>query len=336
MGRARRGWAGEAIAGRMLGLLWIVDGALKFQPGLADRARQAYSFAMTAMGTPPVLARLIVRVGTLLTTHPELWWGIGIVELLLGATLISGRARRPVLAAAVVWSLCIWVIGEGFEGLSAGATSVVTGFPGAALLYAVIAALLWPAVAGAGSLFGGGRVRRLAGKGVWSLLWLAGVAVQLRRPIGPGALDSVLFLQSQDEPGPLSWLDRRVASWLSYEHLVYLSVGLAATFTCLGVLVWFDAALRPVLAAAIGVNVVFWVVGQNLGGIFSGDATDIGTAPLFVLLAALLWSPAREPQPGRAGPVGVVGAAAAAAGTAVNPDGAARQGAEVDGFGAGL
>src|SRR5258708_5751269 len=49
--------------------------------------------------------------------------------------------RTGRLAAA--WALVVWVAGEG--GLASGVSSVLTGYPGAALVYALAAAVLFPA-----------------------------------------------------------------------------------------------------------------------------------------------------------------------------------------------
>jgi hypothetical protein len=53
-------------------------------------------------------------------------------------------------------------------------------------------------------------------------------------------------------------------------------------------------ALRPAwrrtaLAAGIAVAILYGVFGQDLGGLLTGQATDPGTAPLFVLFALALW-----------------------------------------------
>lgn len=190
-GRVRVAWRLWALGTktgirRTLGVFWIIDGLLKFQPGLANRGQEAYSFAMTAMGTPVPVARAILQVGRLLVAHPGLWWGLGVVELLIGIALVAGRASRMVLAVSALWALCIWVLGEGFEGLSAGSASILTGFPGAALLYAVLAVLLWPtARAEAGSVAAAGPLGRAGAKGVWALLWLSAAVVQLRSQGGP-------------------------------------------------------------------------------------------------------------------------------------------------------
>ncbi len=290
-------------------MFWFVDGLLKFRPGLADRGEEAYSFAMTAMGSPVPIARAILDVGRLLLQHPGLWWGLGVVELAIGIALVMGRVTRVALAASALLAMLIWVLGEGFEGLSAGATSIVTGFPGAALLYAILAVLIWPRSlpddrATAARSFLGGIGARL----VWALLWLGAAAVQLRPQVGPGALDSTLFIASHEEPPVLAGMDRAALGWLSFAHEVWLSAAVGALCALLALMVALDVLPRLALGAAIALNLVFWLVGQNFGGVLSGNGTDLGTAPLFVLLALVVW-PRRlhlEPPAERSG-TGAVG-----------------------------
>lgn len=47
--------------------------------------------------------------------------------------------------------------------------------------------------------------------------------------------------------------------------------------------------MRPALVAGVALSLVFWVLGQNFGGILAGNATDPGAGPLYVLLASTLY-----------------------------------------------
>jgi hypothetical protein len=72
-------------------------------------------------------------------------------------------------------------------------------------------------------------------------------------------------------------------------------VGLIAVTVGLGV-VW-PQTRRAALACGMLVATVFWVVGQDLGAIMSGQGTDPGTGPLVVLLALALWPRPVRPAP---------------------------------------
>ncbi|MHB1527636.1 MAG: hypothetical protein ACYCZN_15425, partial [Candidatus Dormibacteria bacterium] len=43
----------------------------------------------------------------------------------------------------------------------------------------------------------------------------------------------------------------------------------------------------------IAVSILFWIAGQNFGGVLTGTGTDLGSGPLFVLLALALYPAAR-------------------------------------------
>ena len=99
------------------------------------------------------------------------------------------------------------------------------------------------------------------------------------------------------EPGWLSWINRGAASLLAGHGLV-ASVILAALLAVVAVGVYLPAPLaRATLVLAIVVSVAIWVVGQDLGTILAGGATDVNSGPLLVLLALAYW-PARAAAPG--------------------------------------
>jgi hypothetical protein len=55
---------------------------------------------------------------------------------------------------------------------------------------------------------------------------------------------------------------------------------------------------KPALVIGIAISIAYWVIGQGLGGVFTGQATDIGTAPLVILIAGLLYAHTqRKPAP---------------------------------------
>jgi len=95
------------------------------------------------------------------------------------------------------------------------------------------------------------------------------------------------------EPGFFASLDRAVGHGLDGSGGLFAAfLGLAAVGVGLGVL-W-----RPIRAAALvgGIVIAAFVglVGQNLGGVFTGQGTDPGAAPLLILMAVTLWpAPAR-------------------------------------------
>src|SRR5579862_2657703 len=118
----------------LLGVVWLIDGVLKFTSGFVssfqsnvlDAQSNApswlsgwYSFWATQAGTN---ATLIV-------------YTVGVLELALGLALIFGFMRKIAYAGGVVLALLIWAVPEGFGGpyqSGAGGTDVGTG-----VIYAV-------------------------------------------------------------------------------------------------------------------------------------------------------------------------------------------------------
>ena len=68
------------------------------------------------------------------------------LQVLLGLGIAWRPTVRLALAASVAWAVAVWWLGEGLGGLLAEAARPrVNGAPGAVLLYALLAVLLWPA-----------------------------------------------------------------------------------------------------------------------------------------------------------------------------------------------
>ena len=68
-----------------------------------------------------------------------------------------------------------------------------------------------------------------------------------------------------------------------------IPVFFAAAFAVIAVAVFFSIAARPALTLSVIVALVIWVIGENFGGILTGQATDQNTGPLIVLVAIAFW-----------------------------------------------
>ena len=98
---------------------------------------------MNAMAQPSAIAHLELAFGRLTSTAvAPLTVLIAAVQLLLGAAMLTRRARLLALLASIPWALAVWALGEGFGNIATGYAMLPTGAPGAALAYAVLAALL--------------------------------------------------------------------------------------------------------------------------------------------------------------------------------------------------
>jgi hypothetical protein len=211
-------------------------------------------------------------------------------------TLAAGLLWRPTVKAALVgtvaWSLSVWWLGESLGGILTGAASPLTGAPGAAVLYALLAVLAWPGRTSGlrpASVADGSPLGALWSRAAWLILWVSSSYLVLQVPDqAPGALRASIEGLAAGEPRWVAAMDRAAAAAAGSARML-IPVLLAAAFYVIAVAVFLPAAIRPALALAIIVAVAIWVIGENFGGILTGQATDPNTGPLLVLVALAYW-----------------------------------------------
>lgn len=283
-----------------LGLVWLLDAALQYQPAMFGKAFVAQVLDPAAMGNPAPVSNVVMAAGNLIAHNAAAWnAAFATVQLALAAGLLFRPAVKAALAGTVAWSLAVWLLGEGLGGLLTGTASPLTGAPGAAILYALVAILAWPASSGArqhGSVaatspLGDGRAK-LLWLGLWGSFAYLILQPANRAPLG---LRDTLAGLAAGEPGWIASADRAMASAVgSYGALS--AVAMAIVFAVVAVAIFVPAATRAVLVVSILAALVIWAAGENFGGIFTGTGTDPNTGPLLILIAAAYWprSAARE------------------------------------------
>src|SRR5215475_14329866 len=119
-----RGRADSALAAMRraiqvtLGVLWLLDAALQFQPYMFTKAFVRDAILSTAAGNPAIVARPIIWAATLMLGHIVVANAtFATLQLALALGLFWRTAVRMALAASIVWSLAVWWLGEGFGGV---------------------------------------------------------------------------------------------------------------------------------------------------------------------------------------------------------------------------
>jgi hypothetical protein len=106
---------------------------------------------------------------------------------------------------------------------------------------------------------------------------------------GSDRLDNMVSAMAAGEPRWLSTLDGAVGRDLAGRGLE-VSIAMASVFCVIAIGVFAPArVVRFVLALAVVVAGVLWVVGEGFGGVLSGPSTDPNSGPLLILLAAAYW-----------------------------------------------
>jgi hypothetical protein len=197
-----------------------------------------------------------------------------------------------------VWSLAVWWLGEGLGGVLAGTANPVSGAPGAVIIYALLAVLLWPADRKESSSFVADRpFGALPARLLWLVVW-GSLAYFAIRTGGSASQDphEVISGMAAGEPGWLASIDRGTAALLAHRGpQASIIFGIVLAVVAAGIFLPVTGArAAALLAAAVGVTI--WVVGENFGAVFTGSATDPGSGVLLVVLAAAHW-PAGTTRP---------------------------------------
>jgi hypothetical protein len=271
--------------------VWLLDAVLQYQPFMYTKAF-GQMLAATASGNPSVIARPITWDATLVGHHLVLVNTIfATVQLLIGLGIAFRPTVRLALAVSVAWSVGVWWFGEGLGGVLSGAASPLNGAPGAVIIYALLAVLLWPADRDITAPFTAARaVGAQVARGLWLVLWLS-LAYFTLAPANraPQAINGMISAMESGNPGWLAALDRGAAALVSGEGLA-ASVVLAVALVLIAVGVYLPSpAAKGTLVLAIVVALVIWVFGEAFGMIMAGGATDPNSGPLFVLLALSYW-----------------------------------------------
>ena len=189
-----------------LGALWVLDGLLQCQPYMFSSGFARQMLVPALQGVPAVVASPLHPLVTLVLAHPVLANAFfATVQILLGVALLVRHHTRVVLSVSIAWALSVWVVGEGLGGLTTGST-MLSGAPGAALLYAVIAILAWPS-----RQHGDQESPSWWALPAWSLLWLSGAGLQLVSG-NNSAMSFTMMLRSAQNGSPrwISDIDHRL------------------------------------------------------------------------------------------------------------------------------
>src|SRR5580692_9996942 len=257
-----------------LAAIWLLDGVLQYQSFMYTKGF-GQMLAGTAQGNPSVIARPITWDATLVEHHLVLVNTIfATIQLLLGLGIAFRPTVRIALAASIAWAIGVWWFGEGLGGVLNGGASPLNGAPGAAIIYALIAVLLWPADRDASAPYVAARaVGAHVARALWLVFWLS-LAYFALTPANraPQAVNGMIAGMESGEPGWLAAIDRGAAALVAHQGLA-ASVVLAVALAVIAVGVYLPSpAARATLVLAIVAAAVIWVAGEDFGMILAGGA----------------------------------------------------------------
>jgi len=115
------------------GIIWLIDATFKWLPSFRDGFLSQINSA--AQGQPSWLSSWFNFWNSFLGHNPHLFAVlVAIAESLIAIALIFGFARRMTYLFAIVFTLMIWGVAEGFGGPYTSASTDI----GSAIIYAVV------------------------------------------------------------------------------------------------------------------------------------------------------------------------------------------------------
>ena len=285
----------------ILGLFWLLDAGLQFQPFMFGSGFTTTYLLHNAQGQPAVIGWIITNVGHFVGPHIALWNTLfALMQVAIGGGLLFRRTVRPALLVSFFWVLGVWFFGEGLGLIFTGSASALTGAPGSVLLYGALGLMAWPPPVSpepdrdAGSETPVGVASSAAGQGlggavtplaVWGGYWsLAAVLFLLPDNRTHTSVSSAIVGMSAGEP-------RGYSHFLTNFGNHFSGVGTQSTW--LLAIASLIIGLGPLVARRISVFLlagaalaaVFWISGQGLGGVFTDSGTDPNSGPLVIALA---------------------------------------------------
>ncbi|MGC8461507.1 MAG: hypothetical protein ACP5OR_06670 [Candidatus Dormibacteria bacterium] len=266
-----------------LGALWLLDAVLQAQPLM-----YSYSFVSSIMTpalklNPGFVWKLSEWTVSFINRNVGMWnWVFVIMQLTIALTLLTRRPRivRTGLVVSIAWSLGVWVFGEGMGGVFTTAATLLTGAPGAVILYAAIAIFLlmpvsWWRLDSAVSV----------PRDMIVLLLFWGAFIQGNPAFWQtGGLSELLVGNAYMQPGVLQQSILWFVPFVEHNRIVINSLFILVMLV-IGILLFGP---KPHMTG-------YWILGtfllliwwefQAFGMVFAGMGTDLNTPPLLALLA---------------------------------------------------
>ena len=247
--------------------IWLLDAVLQYQAFMFSKGF-SQMLAGTASGNPGVVASPITWNATLIDHHAVLLnTAFATIQLLLAIGIAWRPTVRLALAASIAWAIGVWWFGEGIRMVLTPSASPVNGAPGAVIIYALLAVLLWPADrCGTPAPFTAATPLAPVARALWLMLWLSlAYFALLPGNRAPQALHDMIAGMGNGEPGWLAALDRNRASLVAHQGLAALIV-LAAALVIIAVGVYLPIpASKGTLVLAVVVAAVVWCSARPSG-----------------------------------------------------------------------
>jgi hypothetical protein len=284
--RIRRALGAERRLQVALGLIWLADGVLQFQPFMFTRSFVTRIIAANATDQPGFVAGPIKLAEHLIEPRVALFNTFAAtIQILIGLGLLYRPTVKVALVGSLAWALGVWWIGEGLGSLFTNTASPLTGAPGAALLYVFAGLITWPRNGcQTGRRPAGGVLGKRGALVAWVILWLGSAALWL---LPASRTADAVHNQIAHAPSGARWLSsiQTTLATATEGHGAIIAIAAASLSAAIGLAALLDRWQEPSVALTVMLALIYFVIGQGMGGILTGSGTDPGTAPLLIWLA---------------------------------------------------
>lgn len=98
----------------ILGLFWLLDAGLQFQPFMFRSSFTTTYLLNNANNQPDVIRWIITNVGHFVGPHVAVWnTFFALIQVGIGAGLLFRRTVRPALVVSFFWAFGVWFFGKG-------------------------------------------------------------------------------------------------------------------------------------------------------------------------------------------------------------------------------
>ena len=285
----------------VLGLFWILDAALQFQPFMFGRGFVDTYILPNAQNQPFVVGDLITHIGNFVSPDIAVWnTFFALIQVCIGVGLLFRPTVRPAIVLSWVWALGVWVFGEGMGMLLTGSASALTGAPGSVFLYGLVGLMAWPRPARnldwsdepvgiASSAAAQGIGRSITPLAVWAgYWWLAAVLFLLPHNRTTTSVSSAIVGMADGQPGWYAHFLTDLGNFFNTSGTETAWI-LALVSVAIGLGPLVVRRPGPVLAVGAFLAFLMWIAGQGLvGNIFTGNDTDPNSGPMVIVLAAAM------------------------------------------------
>ena len=263
----------------ILGSIWLLDGLMQFKPLMLTQNFVTSVIWPNTWYQPMDIAYPIYSAGKIILSNVAVFDIIfGSIQVAIGLLLIIGKYTRAVIIFSVIWSVAVWWIGEGFGSLFTGQASLLTGAPGAVILYALVGIILYPAGNHEKAEI---TSRKVAGYAL-GFLFILGFVLQMQP----------YYFMSRNVTWDLS------VNWFvgisAFQSLVF-DIFIAGMFLYTGIgFIIFRNGKNLFSYISIVLSIFIWIPGEMFGQIYTALGTDPNSGVILLLLSVMAMYPVKR------------------------------------------